>query len=86
MQTHGATQLSMGAAMLDGLIDVDTEFSLRLLPDAEGKARDPTTTSIREIFNLMEIQGHSYYLPRVSWPSPVNRKPLGLMIKYLGFI
>ena len=54
VQTHGAIQLSMGAAMLDGLIDVDTEFSLRLLPDAEGKVRDSTTTLIREIFSLME--------------------------------
>ena len=62
VQTHGAIQLSMGAAMLDGLIDVDTEFSLRLLPDAEGKARDSTTTSIREIFSLMEIQGHKVWI------------------------
>ena len=62
VQTHGAIQLSMGAAMLEGLIDVDTEFSLRLLPDADGKARDPTTTSIREIFSLMEIKGHKVWI------------------------
>jgi hypothetical protein len=54
VQTHRAIQLSMGVAMLDSLIDVDTEFSLRLLPDADGKARDSTTTLIREIFSLME--------------------------------
>ena len=62
VQTHGSVQLSMGAAMLDGLIDVDTSFSLRLLPDAEGNPREPTTTSIREIFNLMEIQGHKVWI------------------------
>jgi len=48
--------------MLEGLIDVDTSFSLRLLPDAEGNAREATTTSIREIFNLMEIQGHKVWI------------------------
>jgi len=52
----------MGAAMLEGLIDVDTSFSLRLLPDADGHARDATTTSIREIFNLMEIRGHKIWI------------------------
>ena len=39
VQTHESVQLSMGTAMLEGLIDADTSFSLRLLPDAEGKAR-----------------------------------------------
>jgi len=62
VQTHGSVQLSMGAALLDGLIDVDTSFSLRLLPDADGNSREPTTTSIREIFNLMEIQGHKVWI------------------------
>ena len=62
VQTHGSVQLSMGAAMLEGLIDADTSFSLRLLPDAEGNARDATTTSIREIFNIMEIQGHKVWI------------------------
>ena len=62
VQTHGSVQLSMGAAMLDGLIDADTSFSLRLLPDAEGNAREPTTTTIREIFNLMEFKGHKVWI------------------------
>ncbi len=55
IQTNGSVQLSMGAALLEGLIDVDTTFTLHLLPDADGKARPPTTTSVREIFSLMEI-------------------------------
>ena len=62
VQTHGSVQLSMGAAMLEGLIDADTSFSLRLLPDAEGNARDATITSVREIFDLMEIQGHKVWI------------------------
>jgi hypothetical protein len=62
VQTHGSIQLSMGAAMLEGLIDVDTNFSLRLLPDAEGNAREPTDTSVREIFSLMEIGGHKVWI------------------------
>jgi hypothetical protein len=46
VQTHGSAQLSMGAALLEGLIDVGTTFTLWLLPDAEGKARPPTITSV----------------------------------------
>ncbi len=46
IQTHGSVQLSMGAALLEGLIDADTTFTLRLLPDANGKARPPTSTSV----------------------------------------
>ena len=62
VQTHGSVQLSMGAATLEGLIDADTSFSLRLLPDAEGRAREATSTSVREIFNLMEINGHKVWI------------------------
>ena len=62
VQTHGSVQLSMGAALLEGLIDADTSFSLCLLTDAEGKARDATITSVREIFSLMEIQGNKVWI------------------------
>jgi hypothetical protein len=55
VQMHRSVQLSTGAALLEGLIDVDTTFSLRLLLDAEGKTRPPTTTSVQEILSLMEI-------------------------------
>ncbi len=55
VQTHGLVQLSMGAALIDGLIDTDTSFTLRLLPGADGKPQPPTTTSVREVFSLMEI-------------------------------
>jgi hypothetical protein len=34
VQLHGSVQLSMGAATIEGMLDVDTVFELRLLPDA----------------------------------------------------
>jgi hypothetical protein len=37
VQTHGSVQLSMGAATIEGMIDADTVFDLRLLPGADGK-------------------------------------------------
>jgi hypothetical protein len=62
VQTHGSVQLSMGVALLESLIDADTTFSLCLLPDAEGKAREATLTSVREIFSLMEIKGNKVWI------------------------
>ena len=38
IQTHGSVQLSMGAATIEGMINVDTIVELRLLPGADGKA------------------------------------------------
>ncbi len=62
VQTHGSIQLSMGTALLEGLINADTTFTLCLLPDADGKARPPTTTSVREIFSLMEINDKKVWI------------------------
>jgi hypothetical protein len=62
IQTHGSVQLSMGATLLEGLIDADTTFTLCLLPDANGKARPPTSTSVQEIFSLMEINGKKVWI------------------------
>ena len=62
IQTHGSIQLSMGAAMLEGLINAGTTFTLRLLPDADRKARPPTSTSIWEIFSLMEINNKKVWI------------------------
>ncbi len=42
IQTHGSVQLIMGAAMLEGLIDADTTFTLHPLLDADGNERPPT--------------------------------------------
>ncbi len=41
--------------MIKGMIDNDTSFTLQLLPGADGKPRTLTTTSVREVFSLMEI-------------------------------
>ncbi len=62
IQTHGSVQLSMGAAMLEGLINADTTLTLCLLPDADGMARPPTSTSVWEIFSLMEINGKKVWI------------------------
>jgi hypothetical protein len=62
IQTHGSVQLSMGAAMLEGLIDADTTITLHLLPDADGIERPLTVKSIREIFNLMEINNKKVWI------------------------
>ncbi len=62
IQTHGSVQLSMGAALLEGLIDANTTFTLCLLLDADGKARPPTSTSVQEIFSLMEINNKKVWI------------------------
>ncbi len=70
IQTHRSIQLSMGATMLEGLIDADTTFTLSLLPDADGNARPPMVKSIWEIFNLMEIndkKGIDMHVYRIEW-------------------
>ena len=55
VQIHESVQLSIVAALLEGLLNINTSFMLRLLPDAEGKAGSPTITSVWGIFNLMEL-------------------------------
>jgi hypothetical protein len=55
VHTHGSVQLSMGAASIEGMIDINTSFTLQLLPGADGKPWTPTTTLVREVFSLMEI-------------------------------
>ncbi len=62
VQMHRSVQLSMGAALLEGLINVDTTFTLWLLVDAEGKTRPPTTTSVREILSLMELNDKKVWI------------------------
>jgi hypothetical protein len=61
VQTHGSVQLSMGAATIERMIDVDTVFELRLLPDADGKPRQPTKTTVKEIFSTMMINEHKVW-------------------------
>ncbi len=55
VQSHGSVQLSMGAATIKGMLDVDTVFELRPLPDAKGKSRQPMKMTIKEIFSMMTL-------------------------------
>jgi hypothetical protein len=57
VQTHGSVQLSLGSASINGVVDADLHFTLRLMPDVDGNPRAPTTTSLREIFRMMEVGG-----------------------------
>ncbi len=62
VQTHGLVQLSLGAASINGIIDADLHFTLRLTPDVDGKPREPTTASLREIFRMMEAEGRKVWI------------------------
>jgi hypothetical protein len=62
VQTHGSIQLSMGAAMIKGMIDMDTVFNLQLFPGADGKPRSPTKTSVNKIFSMMEINENKVWI------------------------
>jgi hypothetical protein len=62
VQTHGLVQLSMGAAFIEGMINIDTSFTLRLLPGVDGKPHAPTTTLVREVFSLMEINENKVWI------------------------
>jgi hypothetical protein len=55
VQTHESVQLSTGATTIEGMLDVDTVFKLRLLPDADRKPRQPTRTTVKETFSMMMI-------------------------------
>jgi hypothetical protein len=52
VQTHGSVQLSLGVASINGVIDADSTFSLRLTPGADGSPRVATQTSLREVFRM----------------------------------
>jgi hypothetical protein len=54
-QMHGSVQFSMGAVLIEGMIDINTAFTLQLLPGADGKPQTPTKTLVREVISLMEI-------------------------------
>jgi hypothetical protein len=56
VQTHGSVQLSLGAASINGVINTDSNFMLRLTPDADGSPREATQTSLREVFRMMEVK------------------------------
>jgi hypothetical protein len=56
VQAHGSVQLSMGAAQIGGVVEINTPFSLHLTPDAENKPGEPTIASVKEVFSMMEVE------------------------------
>jgi hypothetical protein len=56
VQTHGLVQLSLGAGTINGVINADSNFTLRLTPDADGSPREATQMSLREVFHMMEVK------------------------------
>ncbi len=50
VQTHSSVQLSLGAASINGIINGDLFFTLRLTPDLDGTPKEPTNTSLRDVF------------------------------------
>ena len=62
VQTHGLVQLRLGDAPINGVIDTDSKFSLRLTPDADGTPREPTQTLLREVFCMMEVNGRKLWI------------------------
>ncbi len=49
VQSHGAMQLSMGAATIPGIVTATRKFVLRLTPDKNGQPREPTKKSLMDI-------------------------------------
>jgi hypothetical protein len=62
VQTHGLVQLSLGAASINRVIDADSFFTLRLTPDLDRTPREPTKTSLRDVFQMMEVDGRKVWI------------------------
>jgi hypothetical protein len=56
IQAHKLVQFRMGAAQIEGVVDIVTHFMLRLTPDVKNKPRAPTVASVRKVFEMMEVQ------------------------------
>ena len=62
VQSHGAMQLSMGAATIPGIVTTTRKFILCLTPDENGQPRAPTKKSLMDILRMMEIAGKKVWL------------------------
>ena len=62
VQSHGAMQLSMGAAIIPGIVTATRKFTLRLTPDKTGQPRESTEKSLMDILRMMEIAGKKVWL------------------------
>jgi hypothetical protein len=55
-------QLSLRAASINGVIDAGSKFLLRLMPDVDGKPRDPMQTLVRDVFSIMEVNSRKVWI------------------------
>ncbi len=62
VQTHGSVQLSLGTVSINRVVNAVLHFTLQLTPDVDGNPRAPTTTSLREIFRMMEVGGRKVWI------------------------
>jgi hypothetical protein len=62
VQTHGSVQLRLKTASINRVVYVDSHFMIRLMPDVDWNPRAPTTTSLREIFRMMEVEGRKVWI------------------------
>jgi hypothetical protein len=62
VHTHGSVQLSLGVASINGVIDADSMFSLRLTPGVDGSPRVATQTSLREVFRMMKVNNRKVWI------------------------
>ncbi len=62
VQTHSSIQLSLGAVLINRIINADSKFLLQLTPDVDSKPRDPMQTSVRDGFSMMEVNGRKVWV------------------------
>ncbi len=72
VQSHGAMQLSMGAATIPGIVMATRKFVLRLTPDKNGQPREPTKKSLMDILQLMEIADKKVWLCVTREPNRIH--------------
>ena len=72
VQSHGAMQLSMGAATIPGIVTMTRKFTLRLTPDENGRTREPTEKSLMDILRMMEIADKKVWLCVVREPNGIH--------------
>jgi hypothetical protein len=62
VQTHSLVQLSLGVALINGVIDADLKFLLCLMPDLDRTPREPTQTLLRDVFRMMEVNSRKVWI------------------------
>jgi hypothetical protein len=62
VQTHGSVQLGVGAATINGVINVDSKFTLGLTLGADGSPREATQMSLWEVFRMTEAKSRKVWI------------------------